>query len=421
MKRVGVAIGIDIGTSGVRAALVDEARETVAFTGAPLAEPDRRSPDAWWSAVVRTVRQLGELSPLDSVAAMAVDGTSGTVLPIDAAGTPLGPASLYNDPADAEAVRRVEAVAPPATAARGPTSPLAKLLVLQHIPGIVRMLHQADWIAGRLCGRFDLSDANNALKTGFDPRRGRWPEWLSRLDLRDNLLPAVVPPGTPACVVAPAIASLLGLASGVAVVAGTTDSCAGFLATGATEPGDAVTSLGTTLVLKLVSTAPVFDHRYGIYSHLMRGRWLAGGASNTGGAALARYFDPAAIAQLSERIDPTQDSGFDYYPLPRAGERFPIADARMAPREMPRPADDARFLHGLLEGVARVEAEGYRRLTELGAPALRSVRSVGGGASNRTWTALRQRMLGVEMLPARAEEAAVGTAGLALSGLGVRV
>ena len=89
----------------------------------------------------------------------------------------------------------------------------------------------------------------------------------------------------------------------------------------------------------------------------------------------------------------------------------------MPPRETPRPADDAAFLHGLLEGIARIEALGYRRLAELGAPPLRSVRSLGSGAANATWTAIRARLLGVPMLPALSGEAAVGAALLALRGV----
>ncbi len=346
--------------------------------------------------------------------AVAVDGTSGTVLAVDAAGAPLGPASLYNDPADPEAVRTVGTAAPADSAARGATSPLAKLLGLRATPGIARMLHQADWVAGSLCGRFDVSDANNALKTGYDPRIGAWPDWLRRLDVSPALLPDVVPPGTP---IGRLRQPSLGLAAGVVVVAGTTDGCAAFLATGAGEAGDAVTSLGSTLVLKLLSDAPVFAPQFGIYSHLLLGRWLAGGASNSGGAALLRHFSADTLTRLSAAIDPSRDSGLDYYPLPAPGERFPVNDPAFAPREAPRPPDDAAFLHGLLEGIGRIEAQGYRRLAELGAPVVRSVRTVGGGSRNPAWTALRARLLGVAMQPARSEEAAIGAAGLALAGI----
>ena len=89
----------------------------------------------------------------------------------------------------------------------------------------------------------------------------------------------------------------------------------------------------------------------------------------------------------------------------------------MQPRLSPRPDDDARFLQGLLEGIASVEALGYRRLQEIGAPPIASVRSVGGGAKNPAFTALREKALGVPFLVASSTEAAVGTGRLALRAL----
>ena len=414
----GVAIGIDIGTSGVRAALVDAARAPLAWGAATVAAGHRRDPLAWWRGVEQALGDLRAAADLGGVRAIAVDGTSGTVVAIDAAGTPLGPASMYNDPADPALVARVAAVAPQESAAHGATSPLAKLLGLQDAAGIARMVHQADWVLGRLCGRFDVSDENNALKTGYDPVARRWPDWLDRLGARRSLLPEVVEPGTAVAALTASVRARFGLPAGAVVVAGTTDGCAAFLATGADEIGDGVSSLGSTLTIKLLSDTPVFAPRYGIYSHRLGGRWLPGGASNTGGAALLRHFDAAGIARLSAAIDPARDSGLEYYPLPGPGERFPIADPHMMPCETPRPADDAAFLHGLLEGIARVEALAYCRLAELGAPRLRRLRSVGGGAGNATWTKLRARIVGAEVAPARSEEAAVGTAGLALQAIG---
>ena len=278
-------------------------------------------------------------------------------------------------------------------------------------------LHQADWVLGRLSGRYDVSDENNALKSGYDPVRREWPDWIG---VPRALLPRVQPPGTPVAPVLPEIAARFGLPAGTIAATGTTDGCAAFLATSADQPGDGVTSLGSTLTIKLFSDTPVFAPEFGIYSHRLGDRWLPGGASNTGGAALARHFDSAMLTRLSALIDPARDSGLDYYPLPNPGERFPVADPRLEPREAPRPDDDVAFLHGLLEGIARIEALAYQRLAELGAPPLRTLRTVGGGARNSTWTALRARLLGVPFADALSDEAAVGTAGLALQALALQ-
>ena len=80
---------------------------------------------------------------------------------------------MYNDVAEAKDVAAVAAVAPNDTAALGSTSPLARALPMTALAS--RIIHQADWIAGRLSGRFDVTDENNALKTGYDPVARRWP------------------------------------------------------------------------------------------------------------------------------------------------------------------------------------------------------------------------------------------------------
>jgi sugar (pentulose or hexulose) kinase len=414
-----VAIGVDLGTSGIRAALVDARRDVVALASAPIAAADRTTPGAWWAALRQAIGALAHEASLADVESIAVDGTSGTILPIDDGGRPLASASLYNAQADPADVARVALVAPPGSAARGASSPLARALAWRNLTGWAHLAHEADWLAGRLCGHFGLSDWNNALKTGYDPTIPGWPEWLRGLDLDPALLPEVVPPGQTIDRISPPIAQGLGLAGTVRVVAGTTDGCAAFLATGASAEGDGVTSLGTTLTLKMLSPRPVLAPDQGIYSHRIGSLWVPGGASNTGGGALAKYFSPAQLAALSARIDASVVSGLDFYPLPSAGERFPIADPALAPRETPRPADDVVFLHGMLEGIARIEAAAYRRLADLGAPAVRTVFTVGGGARNPAWAAIRARVLGeaapgVELRAPRALEAAVGTAGLGL-------
>ena len=127
-------------------------------------------------------------------------------------------------------------------------------------------------------------------------------------------------------------------------------------------------------------------------------------------------FDDARLRELSARIDPEHDSPLDLLPLPGVGERFPRADPAMLPRLEPRPADDVQYLHGLLQGLARIEAAGYACLAQLGAPAPAEVLSSGGGASNPAWTRLRERALGLPVRAARQTEAAFGAARLALLG-----
>jgi sugar (pentulose or hexulose) kinase len=199
-------------------------------------------------------------------------------------------------------------------------------------------------------------------------------------------------------------------------VAGTTDTTASIIATGAALPAEAVTALGSTLVMKVVCERPLFAPRYGVYSQPLDDLWLAGGGSNSGGAVLRRYFTDAQLAAMTPKLRPEQPTGLDYYPLLAPGERFPVNDPELPPRLDPRPADDLIFFQGLLEGMARIEHQGYLLLAQLGAPYPVSVRSTGGGARNRAWTAIREGMLKVPVQVAEQQEAAYGAARLALEG-----
>jgi sugar (pentulose or hexulose) kinase len=132
---------------------------------------------------------------------------------------------------------------------------------------------------------------------------------------------------------------------------------------------------------------------------------------------LARFFTTEAIREISCRIDCNRLTGLDYYPLPAPGERFPINDPAFEPRMTPRPDDDAEFLQGLFEGIANVEALGYRRLAEFGAPQLACIYTVGGGAANEAWNRIRGSILGVPLRRSASDEAAVGVARLARRGV----
>ncbi len=419
-------VGIDLGTSGCRAIAIDSAGTPVAESrttlAAPLSTDDggrEQRPALWWDAVLGTLDNLLEQVDRQAVRALAVDGTSGTVLLTDAEGSRCGPALMYNDNRATAEANRIAAVAPPETAAHGTGSGLAKLLwLLARDTGCAaRVATQADWITARLCGRRGVSDANNVLKLGWDAAHRRWPEWLDALGVPARLLPEVVAPGTPVGALDPTLAARWGLATDVVIGAGTTDSTAAILATGAAEIGDAVTSLGSTLVTKVVTAEPLFAPEYGVYSQPLGERWLVGGGSNSGGAVLRHFFTPEQMAALTPALEPERPTGLDYYPLLAPGERFPVNDPALPPRLEPRPAQDAVFFQGLLEGIAAIEAQAYRKLTELGAPAPRRVFSVGGGATNRAWQRIRSARLGCPLVDPVHTEAAYGTALLARRGL----
>ena len=378
-----------------------------------------QSPAIWYDALQNVMSAL--LAHIDSqqIAALAIDGTSGTVLLADVEGVPLAPALMYNDARAAAQLERIRKTAPAESPVNAASAGLPKILWLAEHVGhnlVAHVMHQADWLSFQFTHRAGQSDVNNCLKSGFDPISKTWPAWIDALGLPRTWWPQVHKPGTAIARINADAAKQYGLPATTLIVSGTTDSHAAIVATGATHIGEAVTSLGSTLVLKVISERPVFAAEYGVYSQPFGEHWLVGGASNSGGAVLRQFFTDAQLTNLSTHINTSVPSDLDYYPLPATGERFPVNDPQRAPRLTPRPEDDAVFLHGLLEGIAHIEHDGYRLLEKLGAPYPHSVRTVGGGAQNRTWTAIRSRLLNTVMLEASQTEAAYGSALLARQG-----
>jgi D-ribulokinase len=417
MSEQAIAIGIDLGTSGARAAALSAAGDVVGFAAAPFTDTsETRDPAAWWHRVKECLGTLGRDTSLDAVEGLAVDGTSGTILSIDGKGRPLGSVLMYNDPCpDASIVERIGAVSPADSPARGANSGLARAIHLSRAAPEATLVHQADWIAMQLGLTAPVSDENNSLKTGYDLSTERWPDWIAEAGLKPGHLPQVRRAGAAVGTVGPN-GRALGLPAACRIHAGTTDGCASFLATGAQATGEGVTALGSTMVLKLASDRPVNAAEYGVYAHRVLDFWLVGGASNTGGAVIRALIGDDRLAELTEKLDPARPTGLDYYPLLKPGERFPVNDPAHPPRLSPRPEDDAVFFQAILEGMTTIEKLGYDRLRSLGSPPLRSVRTVGGGARNRVWSSMRRTALGVDLLPARSVEAAVGAASLVFAG-----
>ncbi|MEJ2620175.1 MAG: FGGY-family carbohydrate kinase [Candidatus Thiodiazotropha sp.] len=423
---MGLYIGIDLGTSGCRVIAIDEQAEVVLTRSRPLpasVSPAygeyQQNPQDWWQAVCELLRETAAETDNRPIDAIAVDGTSSTLLLTDRQGRPITPALMYNDNRSRDSLQRLQQQAPEGNPVLSASSSLAKLLHLsQQIRGENYLaLHQADWIMGRLIGDYGNSDENNALKLGYDPLTRQWPEWLNRLPIDRRCLPRIHPCGRFVGQLSQSAAQATGFKSGIPVVTGTTDSNAACLASGARTIGDAVTSLGSTLVLKILSDQPIFDSRYGIYSHRLGEQWLVGGASNSGGAVLKHYFKQSEFPKLTAAMQLDQPTYLDYYPLLSAGERFPLNDPDLQPRLTPRPANDSRFFQAILEGITNIELQGYQRLQQLGAPTPIQVFSIGGGAVNEPWCKLRQQRLKVPVIRARQPQAAFGVALLARNGI----
>ena len=247
---------------------------------------------------------------------------------------------------------------------------------------------------GWLLGDWRWGEEGNNLRLGWDLLQNQWTGGIARSSWA-GALPQVIPSGQLVGPIGAKAAAELKLPASCQIVSGTTDANAAVLAAEPQE-GDGVAVLGTTLVLKQFAPAPLKGP--GINNHRIAGRWLVGGASNAGGGVLRQFFSQEQLEELSRQINPERPSGLGLRPLPHKGERFPIDDPELEPVLEPRPVSDALYLQALLEGLSNIESQGWQRLEELGAPKVQRVLSVGGGASNPQWRALRQKLLNKPVL-----------------------
>ncbi len=359
---------------------------------------------------------------------------------------------------------------------RGSTSTLSKLLHYHYCEPLLEndvLVHQSEYVANTIflsgidettcCNDDDfdtkkaphrvyVSDWHNALKLGYDVRTLNYPSWLmdclNEVKLNPKLLPNVVAPGEIIGTISSNVSKQFGIHPDAVVVGGTTDSNAAFVA--ATTGGDgsmptygtAVTSLGSTLAIKMLSRSYVENSSQGVYSHrfpIFGARrnenksndddelWLVGGASNVGCAILRQEkFSNEELISLSQDMDVHIDSPLLYYPLTKRGERFPIANGSKEPIMSPKPESRAEYLKAILQGIALVEKQGFEVLGSLGAdPSYPDVVSTcGGGSKNDAWIQMRQRILkervdgsiaDVKVIRASNSEASFGAAVLAAS------
>lgn len=436
-----LVLGIDVGTQGARVVACDPHGVVQASADQPflLASPTElpprwaeQQPEAWWSALTVCLRQVvTELRRRDisssAIQAISVTSTSGTVLPVDAAGQPLRPAMMYNDGRALAEAEVVQAAGQAQAATLGyrfnASFAITKILWLrQREPQIFaaaqQFIHAADFIVGRLTGEYGVTDFSNALKTGYDVQYQRWPAFIeTELGLAHDRLPRVVQPGAPIAAISKACAEATGLPAGIPVLAGMTDGCTSQISTGAVAPGDWNSTLGTTLVLKGVTEQLISDPHGRIYSHRHPdGYWLPGGASNTGGEALAQRFDRARWNDLNGQALQLAPTDTIIYPLARQGERFPFARPDAQGFALNPAADEATSYTAHLEGVAYVERLAYEVLTGLGVTIGETIYSAGGATRSRAWSQIRADILGRALARPEVTGGAMGAAIIAAAG-----
>ncbi|WP_094287545.1 FGGY-family carbohydrate kinase [Mycobacterium lehmannii] len=415
-------LGLDLGTQHARALVVNDDGEVfgtgrAALTSTRCGRRHQQDPEQWWAAVAAATRAALADVHADTVGALAVAATSGTVLLVDRAGHPRTEALMYDDARAVQEAVLVEDIGAPLWRELGyehmqPSWALPKLLWLlnthPHLANeTVRLCHQADLITARLIGRPGPTDTSNALKSGYHLLEERWPsEVLNRLGIPPQILPAVVRPGALLGRVTAHASAVTAIPAGTPVVAGMTDGCAAQLGAGCVEIGSWNSVLGTTLVLKGVSPRLVRDPAGALYCHRgLNGTWLPGGASNSGAGVIAEWFAHADLAELTARAAQLP-IGPVAYPLIGRGERFPFRAADAETFMLGHPDTDAHVFAAVLLGVACVERLCFDRITMLGAPTDGMLTFTGGATRNEYWTQLRADLLGRTVhIPEQAEPA----------------
>jgi sugar (pentulose or hexulose) kinase len=421
-------LGIDLATANARVVAVDtETGRIIAQAAGALSGPEgsggEREQRADYAEVVRSlitevVAALGQRAA--DIGALSITGTSGTVVPVDATGRPVGPALLYND---ARGTNELRELAEAGFAVR-PSTALARTAWMHRVRPAAQYVFTPDVVAADLTGLLVASDTSHALKSGIDPVSATWDSAaLEILGLPEDHLPALVRPGQVVGRVSGKVAESLGLPKDVVIVSGMTDGCTSQLATGAVAEGDTVAVLGTTLVLKAVSPVDVTDSQSGVYSHVAPdGAFWAGGASNVGAGSLAGILPSLSMREADELARHIGPAPVVCYPLLGTGERFPVARTDLAEfvvdlsgRPVPPPSGPERY-RALLEGVAFVERLGLERLEALGVP--RGTHRLSGGASaSGVWNGIRASLLNRPVLVPANRSSAFGAAILAAVGL----
>lgn len=444
-------LGLDVGTSGVKAILVATSGEVVAAatSGLSLATPKpgwaEQDPNAWWAATLASIRDVLAQRPGASVDGIGISGQMHSSVFLDREGRVIRPALLWCDgrtSAECEEITRRaggeenlrEWVRNPAL--EGFTLP--KVLWLRnHEPDAYRrvatVLLAKDFIRFRLTGALatEPSDASGTLM--FDPARMRWSEELLRaVDVPSRILPEVgASHGVLSHVTADA-AKLTGLASGVPVVGGGADNACGAAGVGVIAPGEAVASWGTSGTVLAPTAQPLVDPglRAHTFCHVAPGVWYIMGVVLSAGGAFGWFREQFArdLAQLrdaSERlgeeaatVTPGAD-GITFLPYLQ-GERTPHRDAsaRGAFLGLSLAHSRAHLARAVLEGICFALRDSLSILQELGLSPDHLLLT-GGGARSAFVRQLQSEVYGIPVTTVNREEGpAYGAALLAGVGAG---
>jgi xylulokinase len=441
-------LGIDVGTGGTRALLIDKAGRIIASCStehAPIYSAQigwaEQDPEDWWNAAKTSIRGVLAQAGKDASAIQAIGLTGqmhGCVL-LNAAGKVLRPALIWcdqrtqpqcdwlNEKLGVEKI--IELTCNPAL----PNFTLTKLLwIKQHEPQLfaqgAHLLCPKDYVRFRMTGEYamDMQEASGTLL--LDVTHRRWSQemayaagipmsWLPQLYEGQEICARISEDG----------ATATGLAVGTPVAAGAGDQGAGAVGMGIVSAGSVSATIGTSGVVFASTDAPIKDAhgRLHTFCHAAPGLWHVMGVTNGAGLSL-RYFrdtftpqqDYSELGELAVNVPPASD-GLFWVPY-LFGERTPHLDpnARAAFIGITASHTRAHFVRAVMEGVAFSLQDSFTLFAQLGIPVER-IRLGGGGARSAIWAAIQADVYGrdVELLEAE-EGGAFGAALLAGTGVG---
>ena len=425
-------LGMDIGTSGVKAVLVNVAGAilTTAVSELALSHPaplwSEQDPDAWVEAAIRAVDQLAATHSRETaeVRGIGLAGQMHGATLLDAAGRPLRPAILWNDGRSHAECAELERRCPSLHAIAGnlamPGFTAPKLLwVARHEPEVfaklAKVLLPKAYVRYRLTGELveDMSDAAGTL--WLDVGRRGWSETLLQatgLDLHH--MPRLVEGSEVSAVLSPDFAQRWGMAPGVVVAGGAGDNAASAIGLGAIAPGDAFLSLGTSGVLFRVTDrfAPAPRSAVHAFCHALPHLWHQMGVMLSAAASLgwlARILatpESELLASLGEAVE--RPSPVQFLPY-LDGERTPHNDATAASAfvGLRSAAERDDIVQAVLEGVAFAARDNLAALGD-SSGAIAEVDLVGGGSRSALWAQIIADVLGIPVH--RVEEGEVGAA-----------
>jgi sugar (pentulose or hexulose) kinase len=423
-----VFLGIDMGTTGIRMILTDAAGKVLSERSAGIEKSfvscaeehySEQDPRAWELPLLKTLDSiLGDAKSYE-LRAIAVDSTSGTVLPIDRRCRPISSAMLHND---SRARDESDHIRTSTGISVKPSFALSKILWVKNkkpelFEKTYKFIHAADYIRGIISGNFETSDFSNAVKTGYDLVKSEWPYSIeSVLGVPLQKLPEVVKTGEVIGELKHSIRERFGIKHPVKIVAGATDSTTSFYSSGARVSGDWNTNIGTVFGIRGITDEFLKDPEGLIYAHRHpEGYWLPGAASNTGGEALRLFFHHD-LKEYDKKVANMAPTGAYVYPLARKSERFPFLNMEARGFIKSDACDPLVMFKAFLEGASYVERMIYEKIASIGYVIGENIYSMGGGAYSRPWTQIRANVLKKNICKARVVETAFGAAIIAASG-----